>query len=408
MPGAAATGSVVPVTTARAAEPPRPPSGPDPAAAEDQVLYQVSRAVLAITRELSVREVLQVIVRSARSLSAARYAALGVPDAQGSFAEFVVDGISARQQKAIGPLPRQHGMLAVLLSEGKPERLADIRADPRFGGWWPAAHPELADFLGVPIKDSADTLGIIFVANKTVPGGFTARDEELLRLFAAHAAIALINARLYERVGELSVMEERARLARDLHDAVAQKLFSIRAKARAASVLAARDPARAAAEMDSVAALSGAAHAELRAVISGLAPPDLGDSGLAESLRRYAALAAMAQGVRVRFTAADVPSLGAARDASVYRLLQEALHNALRHADADEVRVSIFRTGERLGFEVSDDGRGFDPKTPASGLGLASMNERATAAGGTLTITSAPGRGTKVRLDLPVTVGVQA
>jgi signal transduction histidine kinase len=189
---------------------------------------------------------------------------------------------------------------------------------------------------------------------------------------------------------------------------VAQKLFSIRAKARAASVLAARDPARAAAEMDSVAALSGAAHAELRAVISGLAPPDLGDSGLAQSLRRYAALAAMAQGVRVRFTAADVPSLGAARDASVYRLLQEALHNALRHADADEVRVSIFRTGERLGFEVSDDGRGFDPSTPASGLGLASMHERATAAGGTLTITSAPGRGTKVRLDLPVTAGGQA
>src|SRR5580692_4976928 len=144
-----ATGSVRTVT-----DPSPAPASPAPD--EDQVLYQVSRAVLAVTRQLSVRDVLQVIVRSARSLSAARYAALGVPDTQGSFAEFVVDGISARQQKAIGPLPRQHGMLAVLLSEGKPERLADIRADPRFGGWWPSAHPELADFLGVPIKDGTD------------------------------------------------------------------------------------------------------------------------------------------------------------------------------------------------------------------------------------------------------------
>ena len=378
-----------------------PPAAARAAPDEDQVLYQVSRAVLAVTRELSVRDVLQVIVRSARSLSGARYAALGVPDAQGSFAEFVVDGLTARQQKAIGPLPRQHGMLAVLLRDGKPERLADIRADPRFGGWWPSAHPELADFLGVPIKDGPDVLGIIFVANKAAPGGFTARDEQLLGLFAAHAAIALINARLYERVGELSVTEERGRLARELHDAVAQKLFSIRAKARAASVLAVRDPARAAAEMDSVAALSGAAHAELRAVISGLAPPDLGECGLAESLRRYAALAGLAHGVTVRFTATRFPPLGAARDAAAYRIAQEALHNALRHSGAAEIEVSLHRTARRVILEVTDGGRGFSPDAPASGLGLTSMRERAAAAGGTLSIRSTPGRGTKVTLAIP-------
>ena len=316
-----------------------------------------------------------------------------------------MDGLTARQQKAIGPLPRQHGMLAVLLKEGKPERLADIRADPRFGGWWPSAHPDLADFLGVPIKDGADVLGIIFVANKTVPGGFTGRDEQLLGLFAAHAAIALINARLYERVGELSVMEERGRLARELHDAVSQKLFSIRAKARAASVLAARDPARAAAEMDSVAALSGEAHAELRAVISGLAPPELGERGLAESLRRYAALAGMAQGVKVRFCASEIPALGAGRDAAAYRIAQEALHNALRHSGARQIEISLHRTAQRVVLEVTDDGRGFSPDAPASGLGLASMRERAAAAGATLSIDSAAGSGTRVALALPVDPG---
>src|SRR5487761_1498463 len=307
MPRRRRAGTVGWVKAPRAeAVPPGPAPDEDalPAPEQDQVLYQVSRAVLAVTRQLSARDVLQVIVRSARSLSGARYAALGVPDAEGSFAEFITDGISARQRDAIGPLPRQHGMLAVLLSDATPQRLPDIRADPRFGGWWPSAHPDIADFLGVPIKDGPDVLGIIFVANKTAPGGFTARDEQLLCLFAAHAAIALINARLYERVGDLSVMEERGRRARELHDALAQKLSSIRAKARAAAVLAGRDPARAVAEMDSVATLAGEAHAELRAVISGLAPPELGERGLAESLRRYAALAARAHGVTVRVSAA--------------------------------------------------------------------------------------------------------
>src|SRR5271165_1157342 len=103
-------------------------------------LYQVSQAVLSVTRQMSVRDVLQVIVRSARSLVGARYAALGVPDEGDSFAEFVVDGISSAEWQAIGPLPRRHGMLAVLLNEGQPERLADIRKDPRFEGW-PSSPP---------------------------------------------------------------------------------------------------------------------------------------------------------------------------------------------------------------------------------------------------------------------------
>ena len=171
-----------------------------------------------------------------------------MPDERGSFAEFVVDGISPRQQAAIGPLPRQHGMLGVMLREGQPLRLADIRADPRFWGW-PAAHPELTDVLACRSGTAARCLGFIFAACKREPGGFTERDERLLSLFAAHAAIALTNARLYERGRELSVLEERARLARDLHDAVSQKLFSVRAKASAAAVLVDRDPARAVAEI---------------------------------------------------------------------------------------------------------------------------------------------------------------
>ncbi len=128
-------------------------------------LYRVSQVVLSVSRQMCVRDVLQVIVRSARSLAGARYAALGVPGPCGSFAEFIVDGISDREWRAIGPLPRQHGMLGVLLREARPLRLADIRADPRFEGW-PSAHPVLAGFLGVPVRDGDTVLAIIFVANQ--------------------------------------------------------------------------------------------------------------------------------------------------------------------------------------------------------------------------------------------------
>jgi len=360
-------------------------------------LRLVSEAVLAVSRQLSTRDALAVIVRSARTLVGARYAALGVPDDRGSFAEFVVAGMTQAEQRAIGPLPRQHGMLAALLKSGEPERLADIRQDPRFEGW-SAAHPELTGFLGVPVKNGEDVLGIIFVANKRA-GSFTARDEELLTLFAAHAAIALTNARLYERSREVSVLEERARLARELHDAVSQRMFSIRAHARAAEVLLAKDPARAAGELAAIAELGAQAHAELRAVIDGLAPPEL--DGLAESLRRYALLAERAHGIAVRVTAADVPELDARTQAAAFRVAQEALHNALRHSGASEISVTLSRTRSRVILEVADDGTGFDPGLASGGLGLASMRDRAAAVGGTLRVTSAPGAGTRVRLAVP-------
>jgi signal transduction histidine kinase len=373
-------------------------------------LYQVSQAVLSVTRQMPVRDVLQVIVRSARSLVGARYAALGVPDEGDSFAEFVVDGMSSAQWQAIGPLPRRHGMLAVLLNEGKPERLADIRADPRFEGW-PDHHPDMSHFLGVPVRDGERILGIIFAATKVSAAaaghGFTGRDEEILALFAAHAAIALTNARLYERSRELSVLQERSRLARELHDAVTQKLFGIRAHARAAAVLAARepaDPARVQAEIDVIGTLGAQAHAELRAVIDGLAPPDLEAAGLAESLRRYAGLAGPAHGIRITFTAAELPALGPQAEAALYRVGQEALTNALRHSGADGVRVALTRSARRAVLEVADDGHGFPPDMPSSGLGLASMRERASAAGGVLTIRSGK-KGTLVRMKVPIKAG---
>jgi signal transduction histidine kinase len=244
-------------------------------------------------------------------------------------------------------------------------------------------------------------LGFIFAACKHGPGSFTERDERVLTLFAAHAAIALTNARLYERGRELSVLEERARLARDLHDAVAQKLFAARAKARAAALLVRTDPDRAAAEIDSVATLAGQAHAELRAVIDGLAPPDLESGGLAGSIRSYAVLVGRSVGIPVRVRADELPPLDGPGETALYRVAQEAISNALRHSGSPEVAVTLTARPRGVQLEVSDHGHGFDPDSPQAGLGLESMRERASSVAGTLAISSKPDRGTTVRLTVP-------
>ncbi|HEY3754397.1 MAG TPA: GAF domain-containing sensor histidine kinase [Pseudonocardiaceae bacterium] len=367
-------------------------------------LREVSAAVLAVTSRLSVRDVLQTILTSARKLLDARYAALGVPDDKGSFAEFLADGISAEQWREIGPVPRQHGLLGVMLRDPNPVRLDDIREHPRFR-WWPAAHPVLTDFLGMPITDGDEILGELFLANKCTPGGFTAQDQELLRLLAAHAAIALVNARLYERSRELSIMAERNRIARELHDAVTQKLFSLRLTADAVATLLDRDPERAATELATVRRLAAEASGELRAIVVGLLPVDLAGDGLAVALGKQADLLDRVHTASVKFHGCPVAGLSSARQEAAYRIAQEALHNALRHGNPSTVTIALSESDGEALLEITDDGDGFDTAaspnvTSGQRLGLTSMRERAHAAGGRLAITSRRG-GTSVRLRVP-------
>lgn len=298
-------------------------------------LSAVSTALLAMSRHLEVRDVLKTIVTSARELLDAEYAALGVPDDHGGFAQFVVDGVSDAQWKAIGPLPRQHGILAAMLHEARPERLADVREDPRFEGW-PSAHPDMSDFLGLPIRDGDEIMGALFLANKLRPAeenpphsqspkpeggcGFTEDDEELLTILAQHAAIALTNARLYERSRELTIVEERSRLAHELHDAVSQKLFSLRLTAQAAAALVDRDPARAKGELQQVAALAAEAADELRAAVVELRPAALDEDGLVATLRTQIQVLDRAHSARVTFDSCGVRALPAAQEEAMLRV----------------------------------------------------------------------------------------
>jgi signal transduction histidine kinase len=366
-------------------------------------LKAVSDAMLAVASELAVEEVLQRLVDSARELASARYAALGLPDGDGGFSQFLTSGMSDELVAAMGPLPRTHGLLGAMLETPEPFRTADIHHHPRFRGWWPRAHPDMRSFLGVPIVAREGVIGAFYLTQKEGAADFDASDQEVIELLAAHAAIAITNARLYERSRELSTLAERNRLALELHDAVSQKLFSLVLSAESAGTLLDRDPEAARAQVAKVQESAREALDELRAMIFELRPPDLVRDGLCGALRKHVeVIGALQPGtIELDLQADLVVDPGRARE--VLRIAQEALANALRHAAAEHVWVRLGRENGRAVLEVRDDGAGFDPDAPevrSRRLGLTSMEERAQRLGGALSVRSTPGAGTTVRLEI--------
>jgi signal transduction histidine kinase len=368
-------------------------------------LRAVSDAVLAVASQRSVEDVLQRLVDRARELAGARYAALGIPDGDGGFSRFLVAGMRDELIRKLGPLPRTHGMLGAMLETAAPFRTADIHTDRRFRGWWPAGHPDMRSFLGVPIVAPEGVIGAFYLTEKEDADEFDAEDEELIQLLAAHAAIAITNARLYERSRELSTLSERNRLALELHDVVSQKLFSLVLTAEAASTLLDQDADAARAKMVRLQELSREALDELRSLMLELRPPDLDRDGLGGALRKHVDVLRRIHDVDIELEVADdtAPAQDSERAREVLRIAQEALQNAIRHAAAHRVEVRLAAADGRLVLEVVDDGAGFEPRDPelrSRHLGLTSMEERAERLGGRLEIRSAPEAGTTVRLEV--------
>jgi signal transduction histidine kinase len=296
-------------------------------------------------------------------------------------------------------------MLGAMLSDPRPFRTDDITRDPRFRGWWPDAHPRMRSFLGVPIVAKGDIIGAFYLTEKRGrPAAFDERDEKVISVLAAHAAIAIENARLFEASRELSVIEERNRLARELHDAMTQNLFSLSLTAEAAAGSVRTDPARAEAEIDRVRKLARETQAELRSLVFELRPPDLEADGLVATVRKDLDVLGRAHGLRAHLHVHGTPEVDSEVETELYRIVQEALSNAVRHAQAKAISVDVHAGGGTVTIAVRDDGVGFDPGARAireRRLGLTSMRERAEALGGKIVVETAPGSGTAVTVEVP-------
>jgi signal transduction histidine kinase len=370
-------------------------------------LREVSDAVLAVASNLGVEQVLQRLVDVSRGLVNARYAALGIPNGEGGFAQFLTAGMSPELIALLGPLPETHGVLGAMLAARSSYRTHDIQSDPRFRGWWPSAHPSMRSFLGVPIIAAGDPIGAFYLTDKEGSDEFSAEDQELIELLAAHAAIAVTNARLYERSRELSILDERNRLALELHDVLSQKLFALALAAESADTLLDIDHEEARAQLQRLRELTQEALEELRYLILELRPPELERDGLGTTLRKHVEVLRRVQSGRPEL---DIDVRGQVpaepdRDRELLRIAQEALNNAIRHSDASRVELRLEADDGLLVLEIRDDGAGFDPDAPAlraSRLGLTSMEHRAQRVSGRLQIVSSPGAGTTVRLEAPL------
>jgi signal transduction histidine kinase len=255
--------------------------------------------------------------------------------------------------------------------------------------------------MGVPLMAKERAIGFLMLAHGQ-PHYYTRRRANLVGALANQAAVALENARLYEQAQELAVLQERQRLARELHDSVAQALYSIALGARTARTLLDRDPGKAVEPLDYVLTLAQAGQAEMRALIFELRPESLEIEGLVTTLQKQAEAIQARYGLKVVMEPGEEPVLPLIVKEALYRIAQEALHNSVKHANATVVELRLRELATGMMLEVIDNGVGFNPEQPFPGhMGLQSMRERVAQLGGTVEMTSAAGRGVQIRVVIP-------
>lgn len=234
----------------------------------------------------------------------------------------------------------------------------------------------------------------------------TEPDVRLASALGQRAAVALENARLFERSQVAASLEERQRLARELHDSVSQALYGISLGARTARALVERDPPRAVEPLDYVSTLAEAGLAELRALIFELRPESLATEGLIAAFDKQITALRARHGIEVEADLAFEPDLRLDIKEVLYRVGQEAIHNTVKHSRATKVSVALTAGPGTFLLAVADNGVGFDTNAEYPGhLGLRSMAERTARAGGTLSIQSMAGTGTRIELAVPAIPG---
>ncbi len=364
-------------------------------------LEALDTATVAISQELSLERVLQIIVDSVRPLVGARYAALGIPDDHGSMERFITSGISERRREAVGHLPNGRGLIGLSLRLGEAVRIDDIAADPRATGF-PPGHPEMQTFLSVPVKVEGRTIGNLYLTDKTDNQPFDDDDQRLVESFARHAGLAIHNARMHEELRQLAVLQERERIAQDLHDGSIQSLYAVSLALEDTEELMAIDADAAAQRIDhAIESIHGTIQ-EIRDFIMGLDPDARTAVDLLAGLTALTVEFERSTLIEVELSSdPDVP-LHPDETLQLIQLTREAMSNVARHANASKVIVNVEDRRERLRLSIIDDGRGFDTSEAQrpGHHGLTNMHARAESLGGSLTIESNDD-GTRVVFEMP-------
>jgi signal transduction histidine kinase len=359
-------------------------------------LSELIGAAAAVVGAGDLDNVLRRLVSEARAATGARYAAMGVVGEHGVLTEFIHEGLSAEQAERIGSLPVGRGVLGTLIREKRTIVLDSISDHPDSYGF-PPQHPPMTTFLGVPVVVGAQAFGNLYLTEKE--GGFTDDDVMIVEALSRIAGSVVARARLQERLSSIALVEDRERIARDLHDSVIQDLFAVGLGLQ--GIAERVDDSTAAATLDDAVDRLDRAVEALRNYIFELRS-NRGRRQLDERLQDLISRMGSAYPVSVSLEIGVSGLQDESMEEEVVKIVTEALSNAFRHAGASRIEVAVDASDGLCTILVRDDGTGFDPAAVSAGMGLANLTARARAHGGSARIASEAGSGTTIEVTLPV------
>lgn len=349
----------------------------------------------SVEGEMDLGRILRILVAEVQAATGAPYVALGVIGEHQVLSDFVYEGISKEQADEIGKLPSGHGVLGTVIRENQTIIVERISDHPDSIGF-PEHHPSMEAFLGVPVSVGGDPFGNLYLTDKE--GGFTDEDVAAVEAISRVAGAAIQTARLQTRLRHMAVVEDRHRIARDLHDSVIQDIFAVGLGLQGLSTRVDEQDVRD--QLDSSIDTLDRTVNTLRRYVFELREDVMPTTGLDDKVQALVARMGSAYPTKVELSVE--PLEGYPSDEEVVLLLTEALSNALRHADADQITVDVAQEDEDIVVRITDDGIGFDPTDIEAGLGLANMRARALGLDGTLELQAAPGEGTTVIARIPI------
>jgi len=373
------------------------PPGPD---------VRTGLAEMAITSELlagseDLSDTLQRLAHRARDVTRADFAAISTFDDTGLLTRFIYAGISEEQASKLGDPPRGRGLLGHLAERDRPLRIDDVQAAPGFTGW-PEDHPDMCSFLGVPIRVGGKSIGSLYMTRERGNDAFTEFDEAAAAVLALQAAVSLAAGLSRERSGRMYLLEERERIAHDLHDGTIQSLYAIGLECDS---LSNREdfPTEAREAFASAVRRINELIADMRGYISML---ESGTPATQPELTRDLAfvirqIVSPSIATVVNISAAALQELSAREAEDLLYIAREALSNAVRHGAPSKVAVDLRQSGDATILTVQDNGVGFDLATTRRGLGRITMQTRADRLSADLTLIGIPGMGATVRVSIP-------
>jgi signal transduction histidine kinase len=368
----------------------------------NNVLNRLKEIALAVTSAAEARtleQVLENIAGVSRELVQAHYAALGIPNDDGTLLYFKTSGMTPEEIRNMAHPPRGIGLLGAIMQERRSLRIENIQDDKRAVGFC-EGHPIMTTLLGVPIQLGDRLYGTLYLCDRLDGKPFSEDDQWLIETMAGYAALAIAGSQLREQQKRLALLEERERISMELHDGVIQSLYAIGMSLE----LSRTNGGMQAFDLDKTMGDLNNVIEDIRRYIMNLKARDHHQKTTRECLQDMLVRMHIPKTLQVELNIPDgyPPFTGITFDA-ICQIVHEAVSNAVRHSDASHLKIGIEENKKDFAIVISDNGKGFDPSHAIhhNGLGLHNIQQRATIHGGHVNIDTAPGCGTRLTIKIP-------